>query len=161
MESLRLDSHSPEQTQLLGSYLGELAQKGDVFLLVGELGTGKTCLVQGIAHGLAIKEYAFSPSFVLLREYHGRLPLYHIDLYRLDRIEEIADLGLEEYFYGKGVCVVEWAEKGPEIVPQESLLISLHYISASETERSIHLKPQGERYRELTKQLTMKGELWH
>ncbi len=161
MESLRLDSHSPEQTQLLGSYLGELAQKGDVFLLVGELGTGKTCLVQGIAHGLAIKEYAFSPSFVLLREYHGRLPLYHIDLYRLDRIEEIADLGLEEYFYGKGVCVVEWAEKGPEIVPQESLLISLHYISTSETERSIHLKPRGERYRELTKQLTMKGELWH
>lgn len=161
MESLRLDSHSPEQTQLLGSYLGELAQKGDVFLLVGELGTGKTCLVQGIAHGLAIKEYAFSPSFVLLREYHGRLPLYHIDLYRLDRIEEIADLGLEEYFYGKGVCVVEWAEKGPEIVPRESLLISLHYISTSETERSIHLKPRGERYRELTKQLTMKGELWH
>lgn len=161
MESLRLDSHSPEQTQLLGSSLGELAQKGDVFLLVGELGTGKTCLVQGIAHGLAIKEYAFSPSFVLLREYHGRLPLYHIDLYRLDRIEEIADLGLEEYFYGKGVCVVEWAEKGPEIVPQESLLISLHYISTSETERSIHLKPQGERYRELTKQLTTKGGLWH
>lgn len=161
MESLRLDSHSPEQTQLLGSYLGELAQKGDVFLLVGELGTGKTCLVQGIAHGLAIKEYPFSPSFVLLREYHGRLPLYHIDLYRLDRIEEIADLGLEEYFYGKGVCVVEWAEKGPEIVPQESLLISLHYISTSETERSIHLKPRGERYRELTKQLTMKGDLWH
>jgi len=161
MESLRLDSHSPEQTQLLGSYLGELAQKGDVFLLVGELGTGKTCLVQGIAHGLAIKEYAFSPSFVLLREYHGRLPLYHIDLYRLDRIEEIADLGLEEYFYGKGVCVVEWAEKGLEIVPRESLLISLHYISTSETERSIHLKPWGERYRKLTKQLTMKGELWH
>lgn len=161
MESLRLDSHSPEQTQLLGSYVGELAQKGDVFLLVGELGTGKTCLVQGIAHGLAIKEYAFSPSFVLLREYHGRLPLYHIDLYRLDRIEEIADLGLEEYFYGKGVCVVEWAEKGPEIVPQESLLISLHYISTSETERSIHLKPRGERYRELTKQLTTKGGLWH
>ncbi|RLC67224.1 MAG: tRNA (adenosine(37)-N6)-threonylcarbamoyltransferase complex ATPase subunit type 1 TsaE, partial [Chloroflexi bacterium] len=84
-----------------------------------------------------------------------------IDLYRLDRIEEIADLGLEEYFYGKGVCVVEWAEKGPEIVPQESLLISLHYISTSETERSIHLKPRGERYRELTKQLTMKGDLWH
>jgi len=156
MEFLRLDSHSPEQTQLLGSCLGELAQKGHVFLLVGELGTGKTCLVQGIAHGLAIKEYAFSPSFVLLREYHGRLPLYHIDLYRLDRIEEIADLGLEEYFYGDGVCVVEWADKGLQIVPRESLLISLHYIPASETERSICLKPQGERHRELIEQLTRK-----
>ncbi len=161
MEFLRLDSHSPEQTQLLGSYLGELAQKGHVFLLVGELGTGKTCLVQGIAHGLAIKEYAFSPSFVLLREYHGRLPLYHIDLYRLDRIEEIADLGLEEYFCGDGVCVVEWADKGLQIVPRESLLISLHYIPASETERSICLKPQGERYRELIEQLTRKEEYWH
>ena len=153
MESLKLKSHSPEQTQLLGSYLGELAQKADVFLLVGELGTGKTCLVQGIARGLDVKEYAFSPSFVILREYHGRLPLYHIDFYRLDHIEEIADLGLEEYFYGDGVCVVEWAEKGLQIVPQDNLLITIHYISASQIGRSICLKPQGERYYELIEQL--------
>lgn len=161
MESLRLDSHSPEQTQLLGSYLGELARQADVFLLVGELGTGKTCLVQGIARGLAVEEYAFSPSFVIVREYHGRLPLYHIDLYRLDRIEEIADLGLEEYFYGEGVCVVEWADKGLTIVPRESLLISLHYLPASEIARSICLKPQGDRYRELTEQLAMKEHRRH
>jgi tRNA threonylcarbamoyladenosine biosynthesis protein TsaE len=153
MESLKLNSNSPEQTQLLGSYLGELAQEADVFLLTGELGTGKTCLVQGIARGLDIREYAFSPSFVILREYHGRLPLYHIDFYRLDRIEEIADLGLEEYFYGDGVCVVEWAEKGLQVVPRDNLLITIHYIPASETGRSICLKPQGERYYELTKQL--------
>jgi tRNA threonylcarbamoyladenosine biosynthesis protein TsaE len=153
MEYLKLNSHSPEQTQLLGSYLGELAQKDDVFLLVGELGTGKTCLVQGIARGLHVKEYAFSPSFVILREYHGRLPLYHIDFYRLDHIEEIADLGLEEYFYGDGVCVVEWAEKGLQVVPQDNLLIAIHYISASQTGRSICLKPQGGRYYELIEQL--------
>ena len=156
MESLELNSHSPEQTQLLGSYLGKLAQKADVFLLVGELGTGKTCLVQGIARGLNVKEYAFSPSFVILREYHGRLPLYHIDFYRLDHIEELADLGLEEYFYGAGGCVVEWAEKGLQIVPRDNLLITLHYIPAFETQRSICLKPQGERYRELTEQLKMR-----
>jgi tRNA threonylcarbamoyladenosine biosynthesis protein TsaE len=156
MESLELNSHSPEQTQLLGSYLGELAQKADVFLLVGELGTGKTCLVQGIARGLNVKEYAFSPSFVILREYHGRLPLYHIDFYRLDHIEELADLGLEEYFCDDGVCVVEWAEKGLQIVPRDNLLITLHYIPAFETQRSICLKPQGERYRELTEQLKMR-----
>ncbi|MFO7774012.1 MAG: tRNA (adenosine(37)-N6)-threonylcarbamoyltransferase complex ATPase subunit type 1 TsaE [Dehalococcoidia bacterium] len=154
-----MNSHSPEQTQLLGSYLGELAQKADVFLLVGELGTGKTCLVQGIAHGLAVKEYAFSPSFVILREYHGRLPLYHIDFYRLDDIDEIADLGLEEYFYGDGVSVVEWAEKGLQIVPRDNLLITLHYIPASETGRSICLKPQGERYSELLARLQERG-LW-
>jgi tRNA threonylcarbamoyladenosine biosynthesis protein TsaE len=160
MEPLKLESHSPEQTQLLGNYLGELAQEADVFLLVGELGTGKTCLVQGIAHGLVVKEYAFSPSFVILREYHGRLPLYHIDFYRLDNIDEIADLGLEEYFYGNGVCVVEWAEKALEIVPHDNLLITLHYIPASQTERSICLKPQGDRYRTLIEQIARKGKFW-
>lgn len=161
MECLRLDSNSPEQTQLLGSHLGELARRADVFLLVGELGTGKTCLIQGIARGLAVKEYAFSPSFVILREYHGRLPLYHIDLYRLDRIEEIADLGLEEYFYGEGVAVVEWAERGLQVVPRERLLISLQYVPASETARSICLKPQGQRYRELTEEVAARAEFGH
>jgi tRNA threonylcarbamoyladenosine biosynthesis protein TsaE len=161
MESLELNSHSPEQTQLLGSYLGELAQKADIFLLTGELGTGKTCFVQGIARGLGVKEYAFSPSFVILREYHGRLPLYHIDFYRLDHIEEIADLGLEEYFYGDGVCVVEWAEKGLQVVPRDNLLITIHYIPASEAGRSICLKPKGERYQQLIEQLEMREKLRH
>lgn len=160
MESLKLNSHSSEQTQLLGSYLGELAQKADIFLLVGELGTGKTCLVQGIAHGLDIKEYASSPTFVVLREYCGRLPLYHIDFYRLNHVKEIADLGLEEYFYGDGVCVIEWAEKGLKIVPRDNLLITLHYIPACQTGRSIDLEPQGKRYCELIEQLKHEKGLW-
>jgi tRNA threonylcarbamoyladenosine biosynthesis protein TsaE len=160
MQSLTLNSHSPEQTQLLGIYLGKLARKADVFLLTGELGTGKTCLVQGIARGLNVKEYAFSPSFIILRQYHGRLPLYHIDLYRLNCIEEIGDLGLEDYFCGDGVCVVEWAEKGLQVVPQDNLLISIRYVPVSQTARSIRLKPQGERYDELTKQLKKAGEFW-
>jgi tRNA threonylcarbamoyladenosine biosynthesis protein TsaE len=160
MESLTLHSRSPEETQLLGSYLGELAQEADVFLLTGELGTGKTCLAQGIGRGLNVNEYAFSPSFVILRQYHGRLPLYHIDFYRLDCIEEIADLGLEEYFYGDGVCVVEWAEKGLQLLPQDNLLISIHYVPVSQTGRSIRLKPQGERYHELIKQLREEKKLW-
>jgi tRNA threonylcarbamoyladenosine biosynthesis protein TsaE len=149
MESLKLNSHNPEQTQLLGTYLGRRAQRADVFLLIGQLGTGKTCLVQGIARGLGVKEYAFSPSFIILREYHGRLPLYHIDFYRLDHAEEITELGLEEYFYGDGVCVVEWAEKGLHVVPRDNLLITIHYSRTSETGRSICLKSQGEHYYEL------------
>ena len=153
IEPLKLNSHSPEQTQLLGSHLGKLAQKGDVFLLTGDLGTGKTCLVQGIAQGLDVKEYAFSPSFVIIREYHGRLPLYHIDFYRLDHIEEVIDLGLEEYLYGEGVCVIEWAEKGIQALPQNNLLITLNYVSTSNTARTICLKPEGEHYSDLTKQL--------
>ena len=158
MEPLKLNSHSPEQTQLLGSCLGKLAQRGDIFLLVGDLGAGKTCFVQGIAQGLDIEEYAFSPSFVIVREYHGRLPLYHVDFYRLDYIEEISDLGLEEYLYGDGVCVVEWAEKGLQILPQDNLFITLNYTSASETQRTICLEAQGERYLELIEQLKMRGE---
>jgi tRNA threonylcarbamoyladenosine biosynthesis protein TsaE len=159
MESLKLDSRNPEQTQLLGSCLAELAQKADVFLLVGELGTGKTCLVQGMARGLGVNEYAFSPSFVILREYHGRLPLYHIDLYRLDRTEEIADLGLEEYFWGDGLCAVEWAEKGRDILPRENLLITVSYAPALPAGRSISLRPQGNRYQELVRQLTERKEV--
>ena len=159
MECLKLNSHSPEQTQLLGDYLGQIAQKADVFLLVGELGAGKTCLVQGIARGLNVKEYAFSPSFVILREYHGRLSLYHIDFYRLNQIEEIAALGLEEYLYSDGVCVIEWADNGLQVLPRDNLLITIHYIPASKTGRSIWLKPQGERYYELIRQLEKREEI--
>lgn len=158
MTALQLTSHTPEQTQRLGVHLGKLAQVGDVFLLTGSLGSGKTCLTQGIAWGLGVKEYAFSPSFVIARKYYGRLPLYHIDFYRLDRIEEIVDLGLDEYFYGNGVCVVEWAEKGIIVLPQENLLIRLSYIS--DTERSLSLEPRGKRYSQLLKSLSLDLETW-
>ena len=148
---LELISHSPEQTQRLGIHIGELASPGDIYLLVGTLGTGKTCLTQGIAWGLGIEEYAFSPTFVIVREHYGRLPLYHIDLYRLDHIEEIAELGLDEYLYGNGVCVIEWAEKGLDILPTEHLLIKINYLS--DTERSFQLNPNGKRYLEIATQL--------
>ena len=141
---LELISHSPEQTQRFGVCIGELALPGDIFLLVGSLGTGKTCLTQGIAWGLNVKEYATSPSFVVVRELYGRLPLYHIDLYRLDHIEEIIELGLDDYLYGDGVCVVEWAEKGLSVLPTEHLLIQISYLS--DNERRFQLKPSGKRY---------------
>ena len=159
MTALHLISHSPEQTQRLGVQLGKLAQAGDVFLLSGNLGSGKTCLTQGIAWGLGVKEYASSPSFVIAREYYGRLPLYHIDFYRLDCIEEIIDLGFDEYFYGNGVCVAEWAEKGTAVIPQENLLIKLSYIS--DTERSLSLEPKGERYSRLLKSPSLDLETWN
>ena len=147
----KLTSQSPQETQELGVRLGKLALSGDIFLLVGSLGAGKTCLTQGIARGLNIEEYAASPSFVIVRELYGRLPLYHIDLYRLDHIEEIAELGLDEYLYGNGVCVVEWAEKGLSLLSSERLLIQISYLS--ENERSFHFKPSGKRYLELVAQL--------
>ena len=146
-----LVTHSPEETQRLGARLGELAVPGDIYLLTGALGTGKTCLTQGIARGLNIKELAVSPSFVLVRELHGRLPLYHIDLYRLDNIEEIIDLGLDEYFYGSGVCVIEWAEKGLSAMPEEHLLIQIDYLA--DTERRLQLIPGGKHYLEIVGKL--------
>jgi len=156
MNRIKLISHSPEQTQKLGARIGELALPGDIFLLVGKLGTGKTCLTQGIARGLDIREYVMSPSFVIIRELYGRLPLYHIDLYRLDHIEEIEELGLDDYLYGNGVCVVEWAEKGLTALPEEHLLIQIDYLS--DTERSFYLKPSGQRYRKLATQLKQYAE---
>lgn len=159
MTALQLNSHSPEQTQRLGVQLGELAQAGDVFLLSGSLGSGKTCLTQGIAWGIGVKEYAFSPSFVIVREYYGRLTLYHIDFYRLNSVGEIVDLGLDEYFSGSGVCVVEWADKGITVLPQENLLIRFSYIS--DTERSLSLEPRGERYSQLLKSLNLGSEIWN
>jgi tRNA threonylcarbamoyladenosine biosynthesis protein TsaE len=151
MKNLELTTNSPEQTQELGKHIGELALPGDVFLLVGELGAGKTCLTQGIAWGLGIEEYAMSPSFVIMREHYGRLPLYHIDLYRLDRIEESMELGLDDYLYGQGVCVVEWAEKALSILPENHLMIKISYLS--DTGRKFLMEPSGRRYLQLTEQL--------
>ncbi len=151
MMCLDLTTHSPEETQAFGRAMGALARPGDVFLLVGELGTGKTCLTQGIAWGLDIREYTLSPTFVIMRELYGRLPLYHIDLYRLDNIVEVADLGLDDYLYGKGVCVVEWAEKGLSVMPPEHLLVDIKYLPG--TERSFRLQPSGQRYQEMLVEL--------
>jgi tRNA threonylcarbamoyladenosine biosynthesis protein TsaE len=151
MNQFEIISHSPEQTQKLGVEMGKLALPGDIFLLVGDLGAGKTCLTQGIAWGLNIREYAASPSFVVIRELHGRLALYHIDFYRLDHLEEIAELGLDDYLYGKGVSVVEWADKGLSLLPAEHLLVDISYLS--DTERRLKLKPSGKRYRQIVAEL--------
>lgn len=140
---LELLSNSPEETQEIGRVLGSHACPGDVILLVGGLGAGKTCLTQGIAWGLGVQEQARSPTFVLVCQYQGRLVLHHIDLYRLDSVEEIWDLGLDEYLFGDGVCVVEWAEKAPEVFPAKHLLIELEYVG--ETQRRLTLKGQNSR----------------
>jgi tRNA threonylcarbamoyladenosine biosynthesis protein TsaE len=151
MKSLKYTSHNPEETHELGVCLGKLAQPGDIFLLSGNLGVGKTCLTQGIAWGLGSSEYALSPTFVLMREIQGRLPLYHIDLYRLDNLAEISDLGLDDYLYGSGLSVIEWAEKGAGVLPDKHLLIKIDYLSDSE--RSFELIPRGKRYEQLLEQL--------
>jgi tRNA threonylcarbamoyladenosine biosynthesis protein TsaE len=151
MKPLKLLTHNPEETVGLGKAIGRLAMPGDIYLLSGQLGTGKTCLTQGIAQGLEISDYVPSPSFVIMREIHGRLPLYHMDFYRLDRLVEIADLGLDDYLYGRGVCVIEWAEKGIEVLPEDHLSVKILYMS--EMERSFEINPYGVRYETLVADL--------
>ena len=148
MTKFTVTTHNPEQTRQLGRFMGGLARGNDLYLLKGNLGTGKTHLVQGIAFGLGIKEYACSPSFMIAREYHGRLALYHLDLYRLDRIEEIIDLGLDEYFRADAVCAIEWADKGSGVLPQDNLTIDREHLPADL--REITFLPQGTRYVELS-----------
>ncbi|MDD4924662.1 MAG: tRNA (adenosine(37)-N6)-threonylcarbamoyltransferase complex ATPase subunit type 1 TsaE [Dehalococcoidales bacterium] len=151
-----ITSNSPDDTISLGRKIGELAIPGDIFLLSGILGTGKTCLTQGIAYGLGINEYTLSPSFVLVRELYGRLTLYHMDLYRLENIEEIADLGLEDYLYGKGVCAIEWANKGIPLFPNEH--ISIEIIYRGDCKRQIILTAYGQRYLDLLDKLRRETE---
>ncbi len=148
---LELVTGSPEETQEFGRRLGELAEPGDVFLMTGDLGSGKTCLTQGIARGLGVRENALSPTFVIMREMHGRLALYHIDLYRLDRLEETEDLGLDDYFYGEGVSVVEWAEKALALMPPDRMMVRIDYLS--NTERRMRLSPNGKRYERMVRRL--------
>ena len=137
----------------LGRRLGALAAAGDVFLLSGELGAGKTCFIRGIAAGLGVAEYAFSPSFVLVREYHGRLDLFHMDFYRLEQPGEIAELGLDEYLYGDGVCAIEWAERAAGLLPDEHLLIELAYAPGAQENRVVRITAEGPRYEALLQEL--------
>ena len=126
--STRILSNGPEQTRDIGRSIGESARAGDVFLLVGPLGAGKTCLTQGIAEGLGVSGYVRSPTFVLTTQYEGRLRLFHLDLYRIDAPLEAWDLGLDEQLFGEDVCVVEWADRAPDIFPEESLWVSLDHV---------------------------------
>lgn len=142
-------SHSEAQTRRLGKRLGRLLRPGDVLLFVGEFGAGKTTFIQGIAEGLGVEGSVASPSFTLVWEYVtgdmcGRVPFYHIDLYRLSRLEETQEIGLENYLYSDGVCAVEWADRVPEAMPEEHLQVELTYLS--ETKRVVRIGPAGERY---------------
>ena len=148
---LELVTRGPEETQALGRRLGELMEGGELVLMVGDLGAGKTCLTQGIAWGLGVNEYARSPTFVLVSEYEGRHTLFHADLYRVDDPLEIEDLGLEETYGNGGVCVVEWAEKGESIFPAEHIRVEITVTGAEE--RVFELRGGGERHGKLLERL--------
>lgn len=125
--------HSEQEVTEYGIRLGEEAMPGQVIALTGDLGAGKTTLTKAIARGLGVSEMITSPTFTIVKEYRsGRLPLFHFDVYRIGDIDEMYELGYEEYFYGDGLCVIEWADLIEELIPEDALRISIAYGSSEE-----------------------------
>ncbi len=141
-------SHSEQQTQRLGLRLGTLVTPGSVVLLEGTMGAGKTVFAQGVALGLEVKEQVTSPSYTLIKEYHsGRMPLFHIDLYRVNSSDSLWNLGLEEYLEGDGVCVIEWARKVRDFLPESWLLINIEIMT--DTKRTLHFESEGDHFQKI------------
>jgi len=145
---------SPEDTRALGEVMGRHACAGDLIALIGELGSGKTVFVAGLAAGLGVGPAAHvsSPTFTIMHRYLGRLPLYHIDLYRIETPEALVTLGLEEYLEGDGVAAVEWAEHGLGMLPEERLTVRLWQTGLEA--RTVEFVPAGDRYRTLVRKMT-------
>ncbi|MFN7253375.1 MAG: tRNA (adenosine(37)-N6)-threonylcarbamoyltransferase complex ATPase subunit type 1 TsaE [Anaerobacillus sp.] len=149
MEKYKVHTSSPEETMKFANRLGELLIAGSVITLEGDLGAGKTHFTKGLAKGLGVKRTVNSPTFTIIKEYQGRLPLYHMDVYRVCEADE--DLGFDEYFYGDGITVVEWASLINEQLPRERLSVEIYH--AGEDKREIVLHPIGEWYNKLCKEL--------
>lgn len=149
MQTFEISSGDPGVTHAFAKKLGGLLQKGDVILLEGDLGAGKTTFTKGLAEGLHIKKTVNSPTFTIIKEYSGRLPLYHMDVYRV--ADSYEDLGFDEYFYGDGVTVIEWAHLIEEQLPEDHLTVYLYH--EGDERRKLLLKASGERYEVLCKEL--------
>lgn len=148
-----IQTFSEEETRKAGERFSYLISGGEIIALIGELGSGKTVFVHGLAEGLAVRESVHSPSFTIVNEYRGRLPLYHVDFYRLKSADEVWSAlgGLQDYLNGKGVVVIEWADRFPNILPDERLEIRFATDQENEQKRIITFNPIGERYTQLIK----------
>ena len=142
METNVLHITSEQETEQLGERIGQTAKPGTVIALIGDLGTGKTTLTKSIARGLGVTETVTSPTFNIIREYKsGRIPLYHFDVYRIADPDEMFELGYEEYFYGDGICVVEWADIIEELLPEDAVIIRIAR-GADEEEREYRIESE-------------------
>lgn len=144
---MELILNSVEETLNIGKQLGSLCNKGDIICLVGDLGTGKTHISKGFAEGLNITDHVTSPTFTIVNEYDGRLKFYHFDVYRVDDPDEIAAIGFDEYIFGDGVSVIEWANYIEELIPKESLWIKVEKSSnVNLNERKLTFEYTDKRY---------------
>ncbi|MGI6705572.1 MAG: tRNA (adenosine(37)-N6)-threonylcarbamoyltransferase complex ATPase subunit type 1 TsaE [Clostridia bacterium] len=148
----RTMSFSEKETEEWGRRLGQAIKPGSFIALEGDLGAGKTAFTRGIARGLGIDDPITSPTYTLVQEYEGRLPLYHFDVYRLDDPDEILEIGAEEYFYGEGVTVVEWSQRIEDYLSPEHLIVRIDK-GSNDNERELVWLPQGQQYVELVKEI--------
>lgn len=139
-----------EQTKEIGYKLGKLLTPGSVICLIGDLGAGKTTMTQSLARAIGVDDYITSPTFTIVNEYEGRMPLYHFDVYRIGSSDEMYDIGYDEYINGDGVCIIEWANLIDDILPDEYLYIELKYKDMS---REMTLNPVGEKYEKIVEEL--------
>ncbi len=140
---MQYESFSAEDTKQLGAALGRKAKKGSIYCLIGDLGVGKTVLTKGVAEGLGINEAITSPTFTIVNEYEGSLPFYHFDVYRIVDPEEMDEIGYEEYFFGQGVCLIEWANLIQDLIPDHALWIEIKKdLSKGEDYREISVVEQ-------------------
>lgn len=143
-----------KETEEFGIKLGSLLKRGDILCLNGDLGAGKTTMTKSIGLGLGVEEYITSPTFALINEYRGRLPVYHFDVYRLENADELYDLGFDDYFYGNGVCVIEWADKIQRMIPKDRIVVDIEK-GNEDDERLLKISGYGKRYEELIKELSI------
>ncbi|MGO1479097.1 tRNA (adenosine(37)-N6)-threonylcarbamoyltransferase complex ATPase subunit type 1 TsaE [Senegalia sp. (in: firmicutes)] len=148
MEIITIDTR---ETEKLGEKIGKLLNSGDVICLDGDLGAGKTTLTKSIARGLEVEEYVTSPTFTIVNEYDGRLHVNHFDVYRIADIDEMYDIGYEEYIYSESVSIIEWASNIGEILPDQRIEIYIETIDANS--RKFNIKLIGERYKHLKEEL--------
>ena len=121
-----IETHDPEETFEVGRTIGMNAKPGQIYTLTGDLGVGKTVFTQGVASGLGITEPVNSPTFTIIQEYEdGRLPFYHFDVYRIGDLEEMEEIGYDDYFFGQGICLIEWAELIEEILPEKRIEVTI------------------------------------
>ena len=139
----------------IGEIIGSFAVPGDIILLSGDLGSGKTKMTQGIIKGVGSDDFARSPTFVLITEYEAKFPIYHMDLYRLEGVESLERMQVDEYLYGDGICIVEWADKATKSFPKKSLTIDFSFIS--ENQREIKMEWESNRLDTIVREITKSG----
>ena len=150
---IRFISKSPEETIKIAVQLSKYILPGSIICLSGDLGTGKTAFTQGLGKGLGITDYITSPSYTIINEYYtASMPLYHFDVYRLESPDEIFELGCDEYFFGEGVTIIEWAEKIKEVLPKEKLWITIKY-GKKPNERVISMNAYGNKNKAILKEI--------